>query len=156
MVALSPDSQRLIKLLDQKKRLLAMVAPSFPVDFKKKGLIGALKKLGFDKVCDHAVSIAMVNKMYEDLFEKEKGGIVIAANCPATVNLIKTRFPNLAKYLPDIPAPIGVNGKLCKEWWPRNLNIFIGPCIAKKQEIKSYPEDFMLLSLIIVMKKISL
>ncbi|MCL5432633.1 MAG: hypothetical protein M1524_00765 [Patescibacteria group bacterium] len=137
---LSPDGQQLLSFLQQGNKLTAMVAPSFPVDFKKNGLIGGLKKLGFDKVCDHSVAIAEVNKLYEELFEKEKGGIVIAANCPTSVNLIKTRFPDLVKYLPNIPAPIGVNGRLCKKLWPENLNIFIGPCIAKKNEAKSFPE----------------
>lgn len=137
---LSPDSQQLLSLLSQGKKLTAMVAPSFPIDFKKKGLLGALKKLGFNKVCDHTVAIAEVNQEYELLFEEKKEGVVIAANCPTTVNLIKTRFPSLLEYLPPIPSPMGMNGKLCRGWWPENLNIFIGPCLAKKIEAKKYPE----------------
>lgn len=137
---LSSDSQKLLNLLSEGKKITAMVAPSFPVDFKKKGLIGALKRLGFDKVCDHTKAIAEVNHQYELLFGKNKEGVVIAANCPTSVNLIKTRFPSLVKYLPSIPSPMGMNGRLCQKWWPKNLNIFIGPCIAKKIEAKKYKE----------------
>ena len=145
-MALSADSQELLVLLKGEKKLTAMIAPSFPVVFQKKSLLGALKKLGFDKICDHTVAIATVNLMYESLFEKEKSGVVISANCPVTVNLIKTRFPKLTKFLPDIPSPMGMNGRLCRRFWPQNLNIFIGPCLAKKQEIKSYPEVELVLT----------
>lgn len=137
---LSSDAKKLLLLLKEGKKLTGMVAPSFPVDFKKKPLIGALKKLGFNKVCDHTVAIAEVNRAYESLFEEKKDGVVIAANCPATVMLLKNRYPSLVKFLPPIPSPMGMNAKLCSGWWPKNLNIFIGPCLAKKQEAKEYPE----------------
>ena len=139
-MSLPNDSLKLLSLLEQGIKLTAMIAPSFPVDFKKKNLVGALKKLGFDKICDHTVAITTVNEMYQSLFDKEDGSVVIAANCPNTVSLIKSRFPNLIKFLPSIPSPVGMNGRLCRRWWPENLNIFIGPCLAKKQEIKNYPE----------------
>ena len=123
-----------------------MVAPSFPVDFDKNELITALRELGFDKVCDHSVAIATVNLEYQSLFKKDQCAPIIAANCPATVALIKNRFPNLVKYLPNIPSPMVMNARLCHRWWPRNRNVFIGPCLAKKQEAKTCPEVELVLT----------
>ncbi len=124
-----------------------MVAPSFPVDFEKKPLIAVLRKLGFAKIADHTAAIVEVNRRYEEFFAREKfGAPVIAANCPSTVVLINTRFPSLVKYLPNIPSPMIVNAELCRKWWPENLNVFIGPCLVKKQEAKNHPEIELVLT----------
>jgi iron only hydrogenase large subunit-like protein len=143
---LSSDSQKLLSLLTSGRKLTAMVAPSFPVNFKKNELIAALRKLGFDKICDHSVAIAAVNLEYQSLFKKDQCAPIIAANCPSTVALIKTRFPNLVKFLPNIPSPMVMNARLCCRWWPENLNVFIGPCLAKKQEAKTCPEVELVLT----------
>lgn len=121
-----------------------MVAPSFPVDFTESQLVYSLKTLGFDKVVDLSLSIATVNKMYESYLEKNPKELVIAANCPATVSLVKTQFKELEKYVAPVMSPMVCMSKICQREFPGFLNVFIGPCLAKKEEAKKYPESIAL------------
>lgn len=141
---LTPDSQKLLDLLSQGKKLVAMVAPSFPADFTESQLVYSLRTLGFDRVVDLSLAIATVNKMYESLLNKKEEQILIAANCPATVNLIKSQFPELEKFIAPIFSPMVCMGKICQKKFPGYLNVFIGPCLVKKQEVKRYPESIFL------------
>lgn len=144
MSTLSSDSQKLLELLKNGKKLTAMVAPSFPCDFTEEQIVFGLKTLGFDKVVDHSLAIASVNKAYEDLLEEKPGQLFITANCPATVSLIKTQFPELERYLGPVNSPMVCCARICKEKFPENLNVFIGPCLAKKAEAKNYPHEITL------------
>jgi len=42
-------------LLERKEKLVAMVAPSFPIMYEKKELLSKLKKLGFAHVVEVSV-----------------------------------------------------------------------------------------------------
>jgi len=141
---LTPDSQKLLDLLTQEKKLVAMVAPSFPADFTESQLVYSLKTLGFDRIVDLSLAIATVNKMYESFLSKKEEQILITANCPATVNLIKTQFPKLEKFVAQIFSPMVCMGKICTKKFPGYLNVFIGPCLAKKLEAKNYPNEITL------------
>lgn len=135
-----PDSQKLLELLSQGKKLTAMVAPSFPVDFSESQIVYSLHQLGFDRIVDLSLSIATINKMYESLLSK-KPSLVIAANCPATVDLVKTKFPELTNNVAQIYSPMVFMSKICQQKFPGYLNIFIGPCLFKKEEAKKYPDS---------------
>lgn len=141
---LIPDSQKLLDLLSQGKKLVAMVAPSFPADFTESQLVYSLKTLGFDRIVDLSLAIATVNKMYESLLSKKEEQILIAANCPATVSLIKAQFPELEKLIAPIFSPMVCMSKICTKKFPGYLNVFIGPCLAKKLEAKNYPNEIAL------------
>lgn len=141
---LTPDSQKLLNLLSQGKKLVAMVAPSFPADFTESQLVYSLRTLGFDRVVDLSLAIATVNKMYESLLNKKAEQIQIAANCPATVNLIKSQFPELEKFVAPIFSPMVCMSKICTKKFPGYLNVFIGPCLTKKLEAKNYPNEIAL------------
>jgi len=144
MVDLTDDSKKLLELLRGGKKLTAMVAPSFPADFTESQIVYSLRALGFDRVVDLSLGIATVNKMYEALLNKKNGEILIAANCPATVNLIKTQFPELQKFVAQIFSPMVCMAKICTKKFPGYLNVFIGPCLTKKLEVQNYPNEITL------------
>ena len=57
--------------------------------------------------------------------------------CPAFVKYIKTRFPAMEEHISENLSPMAVTGKLIKEHDPDAKVVFIGPCTAKKAEVKN-------------------
>lgn len=145
-VSLSADAEKLLNLIHSGLKTTAMLAPSFPVDFTEYQIVSGLKKLGFDHIVDHSLAIATVNKMYEETLKKYPDKLFIAANCPSTVDLIRTKYPDLIQFLLPVFSPMACMAKICKKTWSGNLNIFIGPCFSKKQEAKNYPEVSLVLA----------
>ena len=59
---LTPEIKEFLNLLDKKTKMVAMVAPSFPVDFKYPDIVGMLKRLGFKYVAEVAKGAIETNK----------------------------------------------------------------------------------------------
>lgn len=115
---------------------VAALAPSFPAAFKAwdcKTTILALKNLGFDEVWEVAVGAELIAKEYESLLNKSEPPI-IGSSCPAIVNLIEKHHPDLIPYLAPVVSPMIAAGRLIKTVYPGARVVFIGPCIAKKDE----------------------
>jgi len=141
MDKLSSDCYKLLELVEKGSKLTAMLAPSFAVDFEEHQIVGGLKSLGFDHIVDHSLGIATVNKMYEDMMETNPEMTYITANCPSTVNLVVSKYNNIKNNLIPVFSPMVCMAKICKKTWPANLNVFIGPCLAKKEEARRYPKE---------------
>lgn len=126
-------------ILSEKKFKVAVLAPSFPAAFTNAEigkLIGALKALGFDEVWEVAVGAELVGYAYEELLKSHPASPVISTPCPAIVNLIEKHFPGLISNLAPIVSPMIAVGRLIKSVYPGAGVVFIGPCIAKKDEAK--------------------
>ncbi|MGB9975576.1 sigma 54-interacting transcriptional regulator [Thermovenabulum sp.] len=137
-----------LKILKEKKFKVAVLAPSFPAAFKIDEIgriIGGLKALGFDEVWEVAVGAELVGKAYEELLKISPLFPIISTPCPAIVNLIEKHFPNLIPNLTPLVSPMIAVGRLIKSLYPGAFVIFIGPCIAKKDEAKEvYGVDVVL------------
>lgn len=128
------------ELLSENHNVIAILAPSFPAavyphnPFK---FVTALKKLGFYKVMEVAFGAQLISSLeYPKLFENEKNPI-ISTPCPAVVNYVIKFHPSLVPYLARVVSPMVATGKAIKEKIsPDAKVVFIGPCIAKKDEIK--------------------
>ena len=128
-----------IKILKNKenKHIYAIVAPSIASQFsyaKLNQVITGLNLLGFDRVVEAALGADMV--AYEEAKELRKKGILTSSCCPAFVTYIKKTFPNLSDKISDNLSPMATIAKFIKENDPLAINIFIGPCTAKKAEIR--------------------
>ena len=80
----STEQEELIKLIDGKEKMVAMVAPSFPVDFSHCNLLGMLKRLGFDKLFEVTRGAIETNNQLLDLMNKNEK-IEIAINAMFTL-----------------------------------------------------------------------
>lgn len=58
--------------------------------------------------------------------------------CPAFVNLIKKQYPELAEHISTTISPMFALSRLLKSEDPDTITVFIGPCIAKKNEKQEY------------------
>jgi two-component system, NtrC family, sensor kinase len=127
-------------LLDGDEPVLAAIAPSFPAAFDDctpGQLITAIRWLGFQEVLEVAVGAEMVGREYTRLIAELPSGTLISSPCPAVVSLIEKYYPSLIPYLAPIVSPVVALGRAIKSVYrPGARLIFIGPCVAKKQEIR--------------------
>ena len=112
----------------------AIVAPAIAGQFQyaKAGqIISAIRELGFYAVEEVALGADIVEA--QELQEK---GFLTSSCCPAFVKYIKMKFPQLAEHISHNLSPMAETGKLIKEQDPDAKIVFIGPCTAKKGEVR--------------------
>ncbi len=116
---------------------IAIVAPSFaasfPDDYCK--VPAALRKLGFKQVVETAFGADLISDYYLKEFESDDDKTVISSACPAVVNYIEKYRPELVPNIAKVVSPMIAIGKYLRANSAEEIKIvFIGPCIAKKQE----------------------
>jgi len=130
------------------KKVLLMAAPSFVVDFDYKTFVPTMKALGFDKVTELTFGAKIVNEHYHKYVQekhsryalngkKKDAGFqekFIASVCPASVDLVKNKHPELKKYLLPFDSPMSAMGKIVRKNFPKHAIVFLAPCSAKKSE----------------------
>lgn len=117
------------------------IAPSFIAEFEGSGINGmrdALKKLGFAEVEETAVGATIVKTEYEKMLAEESRDVIISSCCHSVNLLIQKYFPEEIKYLADVLSPMLAHAKDVKSRVPNAKVVFIGPCIAKKDEAQYY------------------
>lgn len=118
-------------------KIYAVVAPSISGQFtyaKLGQVITGLKKLGFYAVVEAALGADMV--AYTEAEELSEKGFLTSSCCPAFVSYIKSAFPDLLPYVSHNLSPMATIAKYIKDNNKNVKIIFIGPCTAKKAEIK--------------------
>lgn len=131
--------------LHENERVAACLAPSFVVEFldlEPGQLVSALKHAGFWKVYEVAFGADLVSREYHKLLtKKEWEGPCISTACPAIVNLVEKFYPRLVPALAPIVSPMVATGRYIKAVYGEEVKVvFIGPCIAKKEEIHDQRE----------------
>lgn len=116
-----------------KGNYVAMLAPSFVVDFSYPKIISQLKQLGFDKVVELTFGAKMVNHEYHKQLKNSKR-LLISSVCPGVVESVKKNFPHLKKNLIPVDSPMAAMAKICRKFYPRHKIVFISPCDFKKIE----------------------
>ena len=113
------------------------MAPSIASQFLYANLgqvITGIKKLGFAQVLEVALGADMVaTKEAQELVEK---GFLTSSCCPAFVKYIETKYPGLKEKISHNFSPMVELAKFIKEGHPEATIVFIGPCIAKKAEVR--------------------
>lgn len=136
------EAEILIQALTAKKKLVAMVAPSFPIVFNYPGIVANLRKLGFDYITEVSVGAEKTNEELLELLKKNPESRYITSPCPTIVRMVREQMPQYAKYFTTgVDSPMVAMAKICDEKYPGYQPVFIGPCIVKKLEGKEdYPE----------------
>ncbi len=142
--AYNEDQKKVLQLLKESKgkksaKVILMSAPSFVVDFDYDSFVQKMKGLGFDKVTELTFGAKIVNIYYhkyikENKLNQEK---FIATVCPASVELIKNKYPYLKRFLLPFDSPMIVMAKVLKKNYPKSKIVFASPCVAKKFEAKN-------------------
>ena len=131
-----------IEMLKQGKaeggvKVYAIVAPSISSQFtyaKLGQVITGLKELGFHTVVEVALGADMV--AYSEAAELAEKGFLTSSCCPAFVDYIHKKFPQMVEHISHNLSPMGTIGKYIKGIDPTAKIVFIGPCTAKKMEFQ--------------------
>ena len=93
--------------------------------------------LGFREVLEVAFGAELVAREYTRLMSDPPLLPIISTACPAVVSLIEKFHPSLLPNLAPIVSPAVALGRLVKSaYMPGARVVFVGPCIAKKEEIR--------------------
>lgn len=120
-----------------KYKVFAVVAPAISSQFtyaKLGQVISGLKELGFHTVIEAALGADMVaDAESKELVEK---GFLTSSCCPAFVSYIEKSFPVMLPFVSHNLSPMATIAKYIKEHEEPCKVVFIGPCTAKKAEVK--------------------
>lgn len=130
-----------VKVLLQSYPVYVSLAPSFIANYEGVGINSmrkSLKKLGFADVEETALGATVVKNEYDRLLREEKRDIVISSCCHTVNLLIQKYFPKELPYLADVLSPMQAHCADLKKRHPNAKTVFIGPCVAKKDEAQHY------------------
>ncbi len=132
---------RVEELLASDASVVACLAPSFPAEFTEvpyDGLVGMVRQLGFDRVCEVAFGADLVAREYRKLLGNKGDKRYIATTCPAIVGYVERYHPHLVEHLAPIVSPMLATARALRLLYgPEVRTVFIGPCIGKKCEAAS-------------------
>ena len=132
------DMERVKGYLGQGKRVIISIAPSYlgVLEYEKPGqVVSALKKLGFYEVRETAEGAALVTREYRKLLAEGRMKNIITTCCPSVNDLVEKYYPSLTPLLAPVVSPMVAHGRLIKSIYGEDVKVvFLGPCIAKKEE----------------------
>ena len=135
------ETEKVQVLLQSGAPVYASLAPSFAANYEGVGIEGmrdALKKLGFAQVEETALGATVVKREYDRMLQEETRDIVISSCCHSINLLIQKYFPKELEYLADVVSPMQAHCMDIKRRVPDAKTVFIGPCVAKKDEAQHY------------------
>ena len=128
-------------LLQSGEPVVVSLAPSFIANYEGVGIESmrrALCKLGFFDVEETAIGATIVKTEYERMLREEERDIIITSCCHSVNLLIQKHFPSALEYLADVMSPMQAHCADIKRRMPNAKTVFIGPCVAKKDEAEYY------------------
>lgn len=138
---ITDETEKVKVLISGKDPVYASLAPSFIANFDGIGINGmraALQKLGFADAEETALGASAVKTEYERMIDSGKHDIIISSCCHSVNLLIQKYYPHLIPYLANTLSPMQENCRAIKKRVPGAKVVFIGPCIAKKDEAQHY------------------
>ena len=128
------------------EKVIASIAPSFYAyyDFDKTGcILSFLKSQGIFRV-EQTSQFAKINAIKHYEYMKITKLPVISTACPVIVKLIENFYPDLINLLAPVDSPMVLHSKEIKENYPDSKVVFIGPCLAKKNEAEENGIEYAL------------
>lgn len=125
------------------KKVYVSLAPSWAgvYDIPKEKMIAVLKKLGFDGVSETALGAQEVSIQTAKMLNEADKGLFISSACPVIDDYIRLYKSDFAKCITPIASPALTHCGLLKDTLGDDIKVvFIGPCIAKKNEADANPE----------------
>ena len=135
------ETEKVKVFLQSGAPVIVSLAPSFVANYDGAGINSmrdALKKLGFYDVEETAIGATIVKTEYERMLREEERDVVITSCCHSVNLLIQKYFPAELEYLADVLSPMQAHCTDIKKRYPDAKTVFIGPCVAKKDEAEHY------------------
>lgn len=122
---------------NQKYKVYAVVAPSISSQFtyaKLGQVLSGIKALGFYTIVEAALGADMV--AFSESKELAEKGFLTSSCCPAFVDFVEKSYPALKQFVSHNLSPMATIAKYIKEHEEGSKIVFIGPCTAKKMEVR--------------------
>ena len=135
------ETEKVKVFLQSGDPVFVSLAPSFVANYEGVGINAmrdALKKLGFYDVEETAIGATIVKNEYERMLKEDERDIIISSCCHSINLLIQKYFPRELEYLADVMSPMQAHCVDIKKRFPNAKTVFIGPCVAKKDEAEHY------------------
>ena len=131
------STEKVRVLLQSGDPVVVSLAPSFIANYEGVGIESmrrALKRLGFFDVEETAIGATNDKTEYERMLAEEERDIIITSCCHSVNLLIQKYFPSCLEYLAAVMSPMQAHCSDIKKRIPGARTVFIGPCVAKKDE----------------------
>ncbi|MDF2532508.1 MAG: iron only hydrogenase large subunit [Clostridia bacterium] len=142
------DKVEFVPLIDMLKKqevpVYAAIAPAYVGQFGENVNPGqirsALKVLGFKDMIEVALFADLLTLRevfeFEHLVHTKDDYLITSCCCPIWMNMILKGYPELLENFSPAVSPMIAAGRVLKEVYGDCKVVFIGPCIAKKNEAK--------------------
>ncbi len=138
---ITSETEKAKVLLQSGDPVYVSLAPSFIANYEGVGIVSmrkALQKLGFCDVEETAIGATIVKNEYERMLKEDNRDVIISSCCHSINLLIQKHYPAALEYLADVVSPMQAHCKDIKARHPEAKTVFIGPCVAKKDEAEHY------------------
>lgn len=131
-----------IEAIKSDKPVYAILAPAtegqFGEDITMESWREALQQAGFDDMVEAGLGGDMTTcSEAEEWLEAYKAGEKKTTSCcPGFVNMIRKHYPELEDKISTTISPMCAISRMIKAKMPDAVTVFIGPCVAKKSEVK--------------------
>ena len=135
------ETEKVKVLLQTGEPVIVSIATSFVANYDGAGINSmrkALKKLGFYDVEETAIGATIVKNEYERMIKEDDRDIIISSCCHSINLLIQKHHPSALEYLADVVSPMQAHCNDIKQRYKNAKTVFIGPCVAKKDEAEHY------------------
>ncbi len=135
------ETEKARVLIQSGERVVVSLAPSFIANYDGAGINSmrkALRQMGFFDVEETAIGATIVKNEYERILREEERDVVISSCCHSVNLLIQKHFPSCLEYLADVMSPMQAHCLDIKKRYPDAKTVFVGPCVAKKDEADYY------------------
>ena len=138
---IAAETENVKVLIQSGAPVIASIAPSFVANYDGVGIEGmkkALKTLGFADAEETARGATLVKNEYDRMLKEDSRDVLISSCCHSVNLLIQKHFPAELDCLADILSPMQAHCADIKRRVPDAKTVFIGPCVAKKDEADHY------------------
>ena len=135
------ETEKVKVLLQGENPVIVSLAPSFIANYDAVGIETmrkAIKQLGFYDVEETAIGATIVKNEYERMLREDERDVIISSCCHSINLLIQKHYPQALQYLADVVSPMQAHCQDIKRRYPNAKTVFIGPCVAKKDEAEHY------------------
>ncbi|MBQ9246437.1 4Fe-4S binding protein [bacterium] len=125
------------------RKVYVSLAPSWAgvYNIPPSKMIAILKKLGFAGVSETALGAQEVSIQTAKMLNQAKSGLYISSACPVIDDYVRLYKPEFAQCITPVASPALTHCALLKEKLGEDIKVvFIGPCIAKKNEADEHPD----------------
>ena len=137
------DIEKVKTLIKANCDVYVSLAPSWVgvYNLKREKMVALLKRLGFKGVSETALGAQEVSIQCAKMLNEAQKGLFISSACPVIDDYIRIYKPEFASCITPVASPALTHAGLLKKMLGDDIKVvFIGPCIAKKNEADKNPD----------------